>query len=147
MVSYSSVEETKEIFELLFSLFLNDSNSLPEEILDLKGNVRFKAHRDFPYFPAPFKETETTAALKAIEGCLASALIDLREGGQRKNRKVTIDLEKATAFLFQAYLATVGELGKLDPNVKTMLKGKRHALFPFKICGVSIYLIYCFRLL
>lgn len=130
MTSYSSVEETKDIFESLFTYFLGDDVSLPAEILDLKGNVHFKAQRDFPYFPVPFKETETAAALKGIEGCLAAALMDLREGGQRKNRQVTIDLEKATAFLFQAYLATVGGLGKLDPSVKTLLKGER--LYPLQ---------------
>ena len=123
--SYSSVEETKVIFELLFRLYPNDAISLPAEIRQLKKNVHFKSHRDSPYFPVPFKETETGAALKAIEGSLAAALADLKGGGLRSNRNVTIDLEKTTAFLFQAYLATVGGLSKLDPAVKAKLKGMK----------------------
>jgi hypothetical protein len=123
---YSSIEETKAIFELLFSLYPDDVISLPPEIRELRNNVRFKSARDSPYFPVPFKETETGAALKAIEGSLAAALADLKAGGQRSDRNVTIDLEKTTAFLFQAYLATVDGLEKLDPAVKAKLKGMEH---------------------
>lgn len=122
---YSSVKDTENIFDLLFSLYTADSISLPLEVRELKKDVRFKAHRDLPYFPTPFKETETGAALKGVEGLLAAALAHLKDGGKRNHRNVTIDLEKTTAFLFQAYLATVGGLGKLDPDVKTMLKGMK----------------------
>ena len=122
--SYSSIKESETIFDLLFNLYSNDSISLPSEVRELKNDVQFKAKRDFPYFPTPFKETETGAALKGVEGLLAAALADLKQGGQRSHRNVTIDLEKTTAFLFQAYMATVGGLGKLDPEVKKMLKGK-----------------------
>jgi hypothetical protein len=123
--SYSSVKETNNIFALLFDLYSDDGISLPSEIRELRNDVRFRAYRDFPYFPTPFKETETGAALKGIEGLLIAALADLKEGGQRSHRIVTIDLEKTTAFLFQAYLATVGGLGKLDPEVKALLKGMK----------------------
>lgn len=121
--SYSSAKEAENILDMLFRLYPNDDISLPLEVRELRKDVRFKASRDLPYFPTPFKETETGAALKGIEGLLAAALSDLKQGGLRSHRNVTIDLEKTTAFLFQAYLATVGGLGKLDPNVKTMLKG------------------------
>lgn len=124
--SYSSVKESEIIFDLLFRSYSNDDISLPLKVWELKKDVRFKASRDLPYFPTPFKETETGAALKGIEGLLAAALTDLKQGGVRNHRNVTIDLEKTTAFLFQAYLATVGGLGKLDPEVKTMLKGMMH---------------------
>ncbi|KAK2768869.1 hypothetical protein FQN54_000729 [Arachnomyces sp. PD_36] len=119
---YSSVKEAETIFDLLFGLYTNDCISLPPEVRKQKDNVHFKAHRDFPYFPIPFKETETAAALKGIEGLLAAALADLREGDQQTRRRLQIDLEKTTAFLFQAYLATVAGLGKLDADVKKMLK-------------------------
>lgn len=124
--SYSSTKEARSILDQLLDLYSNDDISLPLKIRELKENVRFTANRDFPYFPTPFKETETGAALKGIEGLLAAALADLRQGRQQGHRGVKIDLEKTTAFLFQAYLATVGGLGKLDPEVKTMLKGMMH---------------------
>lgn len=50
-----------------------------------------------------------------------ATIVTLKNGMHK--RKVTIDLEKTTAFLFQAYLATVGVLGKFDPEVKKLLKG------------------------
>lgn len=120
---YSSTEEAQKILIRLCDQFINDANSLPTEIQQKRENVHFTAQRDCPYFPIPLKETETTAALKAIEGSLVSLLADLKDGCTASDRKVVIDLEKTTAFLFQAYLATVGDLGKLDPGVKQLLKG------------------------
>ncbi|KAF7552342.1 hypothetical protein G7Z17_g4378 [Cylindrodendrum hubeiense] len=117
--SYSSLTETSRILKLLCDQV--DSVSLPPAVHDLVPQVKFTATRDSPYFPIPFKETETGAALKAIEGGLACLLADLKDG-ETKKRKIVVDLEKTTAFLCQAYMATVGGLGKLDPSVKTLLK-------------------------
>jgi hypothetical protein len=120
---YSAAEESKRILDFLLDAFPSDDNySLPAQIRRRRDNVSFKAHKDLPYFPIPFKETETAAALKAIEASVAAALRDIKTG-TTNSRAVTIDLEKTTAFLFQAYLATVGGLGKLDPEVKKLLKG------------------------
>jgi hypothetical protein len=119
---YSSREESARIVGLLCSLF--DPIGLPTEARTLAKNVVFKAERDQPIFPIPFKETETTAALKAIEGSVASLLAATQENTD-SNRQVTVSLEKTTAFLFQAYLATVGGLGKLDKSVRSLLKGKQ----------------------
>ncbi|KAF3016424.1 hypothetical protein E8E14_003994 [Neopestalotiopsis sp. 37M] len=116
---YSSREESARIVGLLCSLF--DPLGLPTEARTLAKNVVFKAERDQPIFPIPFKETETTAALKAIEGSVASLLAATQENTD-SNRQVTVSLEKTTAFLFQAYLATVGGLGKLDKSVRSLLK-------------------------
>ncbi|KAH8198373.1 hypothetical protein TruAng_007470 [Truncatella angustata] len=116
---YSSIEETSRILDLLCNLF--DTVELPTEVREIAKNVVFTAQRDAPYFPIPFKETETTAALKAIEGSVVSLLAGLQDG-LSKDRKVTVNLEKTTAFLIQAYLATVGGLGKLDKNVRSLLK-------------------------
>jgi hypothetical protein len=118
---YSSVQEAKRIVALLLELV-----SLPPEIVSsLEHNVSFTSSRDFPYFPIPFKETELAAALKAIEGSVASALAGLQDESA-KDLRITVNLERTTAFLFQAYLATVGGQGKLDRGVKQYLKGKAH---------------------
>ncbi|KAH8819115.1 CoA-transferase family III domain-containing protein [Xylogone sp. PMI_703] len=117
--TYSSTEESLKIFDLLCDL--KDAIALPPVVQDLRHNVKFTSSRNLPYFPIPFKETETAAALKALEGCIASALADLKDGDHRK-RNVTVNLERATNFLFQAYVATVGGYGKLDKGVKSMLR-------------------------
>jgi hypothetical protein len=119
---YSSVHEAKRIVALLLELV-----SLPPEVVSsLEHNVSFTCSRDFPYFPIPFKETELAAALKAIEGSVASALARLQDEFPRE-RRITVNLERTTAFLFQAYLATVGGQGKLESGVKRFLKGKTHS--------------------
>ncbi|WZH49886.1 CoA-transferase family III domain-containing protein [Fusarium acuminatum] len=116
---YSSVEESRRIFDYLCGQF--DETAFPSAIKDFKSSIKFTSSRDAPYFPIPFKETETTAALKAVEGAVACLLADSVEG-EPQTRNVTIDLEKTTAFLCQAYMAKVGGLGKLDPGVKARLK-------------------------
>lgn len=121
---YSSLEESQRILEYLLTQF-DDTSLPPAAAKDLKARASFTAERDAPYFPIPFKETETTAALKAVEGSVAGLLADLKTGAaEATSRKVVINLEKTTAFLCQAYLAKVGGLGKLDPKVKALLKGE-----------------------
>lgn len=117
---YSSTAEAKEIFQLLCASF--DPISLPSLPQELRSSVQFTASRDLPYFPIPFKETETGAALKAIEACVACLIADLRTG-THVDRSIEINLEKTTAFLCQAYMAKVGGRGKLDVDVKEFLKG------------------------
>lgn len=119
--TYSSQQEASAIFDLLASSL--DSIALPSEVTAKKADVEFTSKRDSPYFPIPFKETETAAALKAIEGCVVALLAGLNDKTPTK-RRIRVDLEKTTAFLFQAYLARVGGLGKLDKNVRTLLKGR-----------------------
>ncbi|CVK95474.1 probable CAIB/BAIF family enzyme [Fusarium mangiferae] len=116
---YSSVEESKRIFDYLCGQF--DEIAFPAAVKDLKDNIKFTSTRDAPYFPIPFKETETTAALKAVEGAVATLLAKTVEGDSQP-RKINVNLEKTTAFLCQAYMAKVGGLGKLDPGVKALLK-------------------------
>ncbi|RFU26925.1 hypothetical protein B7463_g9429, partial [Scytalidium lignicola] len=117
---YSSIEESRAIFDLLCDL--GDAVALPPAIQDIRHNVKFTSSRNLPYFPIPFKESETASALKALEGCVASALADLKGGDGPRERAITVNLENATNFLFQAYVATVGGYGKLDKGVKSMLK-------------------------
>ncbi|KAL6701568.1 CoA-transferase family III domain-containing protein [Trichoderma pleuroticola] len=118
--AYSSKKEAFTILQYLCNQF--DPVSLPAGVASRADYVQFVAERDEPYFPIPFKETETTAALKAIEASVASLLADTRQEGQVPGRKILVNLEKTTAFLFQAYLARVGGYGKLDKGVKSMLK-------------------------
>ncbi|KAK7421258.1 hypothetical protein QQZ08_010035 [Neonectria magnoliae] len=138
-LSYSSVRETSRILELLCDQI--DSVSLPLAVRGLVPQIKFSAARDFPYFPIPFKETETSAALKAIEGAVACLLADLKDG-ESKKRQIVVDLEKTTAFLCQAYLATVGGLGKLDPGVKGLLKDTdllRAQSNPYRRMSANLY--------
>ncbi|KAI1376813.1 CAIB/BAIF family enzyme [Hypoxylon crocopeplum] len=121
-IAYSSTDESRRVLGKILNLYSKDTNSLIPLVHQQLENVHFKSQRDFPYFPIPFKETETASALKAIEGITAGMLANLKAGTPDQKRKVTVDLEKATAFLFQTYLATVGGLSKLDPKVKSLLK-------------------------
>ncbi|RCI07783.1 hypothetical protein L249_5668 [Ophiocordyceps polyrhachis-furcata BCC 54312] len=118
--SYSSKAESNRILSLIHDIFDNDSLSLPAEVTAKSRQVRFRAGLGRPYFPIPFKQTETAAALKAIEASVAALLAD--SGGHVRDRNMVVDLEKTTAFLFQAYLARIGGLGKLDAGVRSLLK-------------------------
>lgn len=125
---YRSTSESLRIFDLLLNL-INDGISLPSEVQSKRSNVIFTGDRDLPYFPIPFKETETTAALKAVEGCVATLLADIKYG-TGESRRITVNHEKTTAFLFQAYLARIGGLGKLDKSVGQLLKGRQMIVQP-----------------
>lgn len=117
---YSALDEAQRIFSLLCKEA--EELGLPSSLAHIKGDVVFKSDFNRVYFPIPLKETETSSALKGLEGCVAVALADLRYGWQY--REVKVDLEKATCFLFQTYIATICGLGKFDKGVQTKLKGK-----------------------
>ncbi|PLB35682.1 CAIB/BAIF family enzyme [Aspergillus candidus] len=117
---YSPVREAGRIFSLLCDQ--SERLSLPAEVSQARNAVSFNSSYDQIYFPIPFKETETLAALKGVEGAVAAALADLRYGSASPPRKVSINLERATAFGCQAYMAKVDGLSKLDPEVKKKLK-------------------------
>jgi hypothetical protein len=96
---------------------------LPMESLSHITNVKFStANTGSPYFPSPLKQTEAISALKAVEAGVASSIADLK--GDSTERSINVDMERATAFLFSTYLATVGGMDKADPRVKKILKGK-----------------------
>lgn len=118
---YSSVLETSRIFSSLCDQ--SERLNLPPEVLANKDRVSFSSSHNEIYFPIPFKETETLAALKGIEGSVAAALADLRFGPGKQPRGVQVSLESATAFGCQAYMAKIDGLSKLDPNVRSKLKG------------------------
>ncbi|KAL2870929.1 CAIB/BAIF family enzyme [Aspergillus lucknowensis] len=120
MASYSPGKEAERIFAFLCSQAKR--LNLPEEVVAGQDAVSFDSPHDQIYFPIPFKETETLAALKGIEGAVAAAIADLRYGPASRKRKVRINLERATAFGCQAYMAKVDGYSKLDPEVKKKLK-------------------------
>lgn len=121
---YSPVLETSRIFSHLCEQ--SDRLNLPTEVLANKDRVSFSSSHNEIYFPIPFKETETLAALKGVEGSVAAAIADLRFGAGSQPRGVQVNLEAATAFGCQAYMAKIDGLSKLDPKVKSKLKGKSH---------------------
>ncbi|CAI7584778.1 unnamed protein product [Penicillium glandicola] len=118
--AYSPVLETSRIFSELCEQ--SERFDLPPEVLANKDRVSFSTSHNEIYFPIPFKETETLAALKAIEGSVAAAIADLRFGAGAEPRGIQVNLEAATAFGCQAYMAKVDGLSKLDPAVKSKLK-------------------------
>lgn len=129
--SYSLV---KESYRILASLCKRSSSlSLPESVAENQNAVTFHSTTDSIYFPIPFKETETLAALKAIEGLVAAEIADIRYGKTAQRRRpVSISLEAATYFGCQAYMAKIGGLGKLDSGVRAKLKGQDSHLFKRK---------------
>jgi hypothetical protein len=96
---------------------------LPQECLPYIDRVGFStANTGSPYFPSSLKQTEAITALKAVEAGVAASIADLANESQQ--RKINVDLERASAFLFSTYLATVGGMNKAHPKVKKMLKGR-----------------------
>lgn len=128
---YSPLREANRIFSLLCDQA--ERLSLPEQVASNRDKVSFYSPHDRIYYPIPFKETETLAALKALEGSVAAALADLRYGASPRDVKVS--LEKATAFGCQAYMAKLDGLSKLDPAVKSRLKG----IYIYKYVYCSYY--------
>lgn len=117
---YTLLDGTKTALEQLLA---KAKDNLPEESLPHISRIHFStANTGSPYFPSPLKQTEAITALKAVEAGVASAIADLQDGS--KTRSIDVDLERATAFLFSTYLATVGGMDKANPKVKKLLKGR-----------------------
>ncbi|KAF2738842.1 alpha-methylacyl-CoA racemase [Polyplosphaeria fusca] len=115
---YTLLDGTRQALDHLLS---RAQGQIPDESLSHIANVNFStANSGSPYFPSPLKQTEAISALKAVEAGLAAAIADLQNGTQ--DRRITVDQERASAFLFSTYLATVGGLDKGHPKVKNLLK-------------------------
>jgi hypothetical protein len=108
-------------------LLARAEGQFPEECLPHIANVTFSTANNSgsPYFPSPLKQTEAISAIKVVEAGLAAAIADLSQGVNK--RSINVDLERASAYLFSAYLATVDGMDKANPNVKKLLKGKPKA--------------------
>lgn len=118
---YSPTHEAERILSFLCKQ--SADLHLPSAVADNQNAVTFHSTTDTIYFPIPFKETETLAALKGVEGLVASEIANLRYGEKSRKRDVKVSLEAATYFGCQAYMAKVAGLGKLDPGVRSKLKG------------------------
>lgn len=126
---YTLLDGTKTALEQLLA---KAKDNLPEECLPHISRIHFStANTGSPYFPSPLKQTEAITALKAVEAGVASTIADIHDG--TKTRSIDVDLERATAFLFSTYLATVGGMDKANPKVKKLLKGR--------LCWLSIALV------
>jgi hypothetical protein len=127
--TYSMLGETQKALETLLKAAKSE---IPSECVPLVKGVQFATENTgTPDFPCPFKETEATGALKAVEAGLASAIASLALG--EKERNAVVDLERASCFLFSTYLATVGGFDKANPKAKTLLKGTIKPLDTFFI--------------
>ncbi|KAI4665911.1 uncharacterized protein J4E78_003376 [Alternaria triticimaculans] len=105
----------------LEQLLTKAKDNLPKESLPHIANVKFStANTGSPYFPSPLKQTEAISALKAVEAGVVSAIADLQDA--QTPRGIAVELERATAFLFSTYLATVGGFDKSDARAKKLLK-------------------------
>ncbi|KAK8138904.1 hypothetical protein PG984_002284 [Apiospora sp. TS-2023a] len=100
---------------------------LPRELDRYIDKVTFSSTSNAggkPCFPCPLKEQEAGCALKALEGCLVGAIVDLRYGGrqaQAQGRKIEVDPAKVTCFLMSAYITTLDGMGKTHPKIKYRL--------------------------
>lgn len=116
---FSTLKGCREALDTLKSLA---QGQIPNECIPLVGKVNFDTvNDDSPYFPCPLKETEAISALKAVEAGVAASIANLIYGEQE--RKMTVDIERATCFLFSTYLCMVRGMNKADPKVKACLKG------------------------
>lgn len=119
------LRETQRALEILLKAAKSE---IPSECVPLVKSVQFSTENTgIPDFPCPFKETEATGALKAVEAGVASAIAGLALG--KKERKAVVDLERASCFLFSTYLATVGGFDKANPMAKTLLKGMAFRIY------------------
>ncbi|KAK5140516.1 hypothetical protein LTR04_002966 [Oleoguttula sp. CCFEE 6159] len=115
---YSMQDETRNALSHLLKLA---KSQIPAKLEQIISSVKFTtSNTGSPYFPCPFKETEAISALKAVEAGVAAGILNLQNEG--KSREITVNLEKASCFLFSAYVSTVGGMNKSHPDVKSKLK-------------------------
>ncbi|KAI0180481.1 CoA-transferase family III [Hypoxylon sp. FL1284] len=115
-VPYSVGEGSRDAFELLWK---STESEVPDEFLRHAGRVRFLKGSDSGdaiCIPCPLREQEAVAALKALEGCAAAAVADLR--GSKRERKISVTLERVASFLMSTYITSVDGLNKCNPQVK-----------------------------
>jgi hypothetical protein len=104
-VAYSVTRGTRGALNLLLKLA---KAHLSEESLQflLNNDVVFQTSKpELPAFPCPLKQTEAIAALKAVEASVAASIANLRYGA--KQRRLVVDVDSSSCFLFSTYLATV----------------------------------------
>ncbi|KAF2432134.1 alpha-methylacyl-CoA racemase [Tothia fuscella] len=115
---YNIAEETRNAVNSLLKVA---KCQIPQECRQAILDVKFTStNTGTPIFPCPFKETEAVGALKAVEAGIALSIANLSL--EARERKATVDLERASAFLFSTYLATIGGYDKASTQSKALLK-------------------------
>ncbi|KAI1322780.1 hypothetical protein F5Y16DRAFT_415518 [Xylariaceae sp. FL0255] len=112
--TYDMHTQCSIILNKILNKFAGNTHSLPVKPLREATNSFVSSSNnghDKPMFPVPFKETETAAALKYIEGSMALALYNLRSGRDTLTdfNSLQIDLTKATLFLMETYATVLHE--------------------------------------
>lgn len=112
---YKPTQEARRILDQIISSHDLKLNNIKFD------NITFTSQSEDVYFPIPFKETETSAALKAIEAGLITEISRIR-CGTATSPKINVQLEKVACFMFATYIANIDGYRKLDPKAKTKLK-------------------------
>ncbi|KAI1082297.1 CoA-transferase family III [Whalleya microplaca] len=117
--TYSVGEGSEAAFKALWH---SAKSELPSEFLQYVQHVLFSRHSptgDMACFPCPLREQEAAAALKALEGCAAAAIADVR--CMKRGQKISVNLETVTCFLMSAYITNIDGLDKSSPKVKEQI--------------------------
>ncbi|KAH7328544.1 CoA-transferase family III [Stachybotrys elegans] len=100
-------------------------DTLPEEYLGFQSGVSFTTSPGFaddvPLFPCPLKEQEATAAIRALEGMVASTIAQLRYGCDARDSQIRVDVTKAACSLMSSYMTTLDDLTKSDPEIRNRI--------------------------
>jgi hypothetical protein len=118
---YSVVDGAYSVLDKFVSVCRSE---LPPEFDQHIEHVNFSVQcvsSDTICLPCPLKEQETGSALKALEGCAAAAVADLRFGKQQ--RSVNVDVGRVTCFFMSAYITTLDGMSKIDPKIKLRIPG------------------------
>ncbi|KAI1268635.1 CoA-transferase family III [Xylariaceae sp. FL1019] len=113
--SYSVTRNASQALEVLLA---SSRSELPADIVRHVQDVVFDKHSatgDTICLPCSMRQQEACAALKALEGCAAAAIADLRRKDRR--RKIKINLERVTCFLLSAYITTLDGIDKCNPKI------------------------------
>ncbi|KAI2630995.1 CoA-transferase family III [Hypoxylon sp. NC1633] len=105
--------------DVLKQLCKSTKTELPSQFLQYVNSVMFSTYShsgDSVCFPCPLREQETVGALKALEGCAAAAIADIR--GTKRERLISVSLERVTSFLMSAYITNIDGLDKCNPRIK-----------------------------
>ncbi|KAI1464693.1 CoA-transferase family III [Daldinia caldariorum] len=114
--THSVSEGSKDAFSRLLK---TTKAEVPMAFLRYIENVKFLRYSrsgDTACFPCPLREQETVAALKALEGCAAAAIADIR--GTKRKRTINVTLESVAAFLMSTYITSIDGLDKCNPKSK-----------------------------
>lgn len=121
----SSVSEgSREAFDLLRK---SAETEIPDEFLQYAERVVFRKNSgsgDAICFPCPLRQQEAVAALKALEGCAAAAIADIR--GAKREREISVTLENVASFLMSTYITNIDGIDKGNPLAKERIPGSSY---------------------